>query len=139
MRITLSIICALTLIISFSNVSRSETTTVDKEFQGIWIPSNQKFCASTVRIEIHKNTVVLHSKNDSVNFGNLDICYSCAGGAQYSGIEVYLFPEKEITPSPFIIRFNADERKGILVIEVQDEKLKKRFPFDKYIFKRCKA
>ena len=132
------IIYTIAVILSFYNLSMAETTTVDKEFQGIWIQNSQNSCASAIRIEVRKDSVVLHNNKDTAKFGNLDVCYSCAGGAQYSGIEVHLFPEKEIAPSPFIIRFNADERKGILVIEMQDVKLKNRFPFDKYIFKKCK-
>jgi hypothetical protein len=123
---------------SFTGILRSETTAVDKEFQGIWIPVNRSSCSTPMRIEVSNKTVVLRNGNHSSSYKNIELCYSCAGGAGYSGIEVQLYPEIDVAPSPFIIRFNADEMEGIMDIEVQDPEVGKVFPFDNLKFKKCK-
>ena len=130
--------CLLVAAICFPLSLKSEITAVEKQFQGIWIPKNKSSCSGPMRIEVHKTTVVLCNGKHTATYGNIEMCYSCAGGAQYSGIEVQLYPEKETAPSPFIIRFNPDEKEGVMVIELQDSKIEKSFPFGKLRFKKCR-
>lgn len=73
-------ICVLVIFFVSLNVSNSDTLTVDEEFHGIWVENSQKSCISDIRIEVYGGLVTLYNKNDSAKFGNLDICYSCAGG-----------------------------------------------------------
>jgi hypothetical protein len=134
----ISVFCLFVVAIGFPFSLKSEATTVEAQFQGIWMPKDQSSCSAPLRIEVNKATVVLRNKNRTATYADIVMCYSCAGGAQYSGIEVQLYPEKETAPSPFIIRFNPDEKEGVMVIEIQDSKLKKSFPFEKLMFKKCR-
>jgi hypothetical protein len=136
-RLILIASCIIVLIaVAYTSV-RSETSVVENRFKGTWIPENQSSCIATMRVEIQGDSVVFHHKNDSVKFTNLGICRSCGGASHGQGIEIQIFPEDTL-PSPFIIRFNADEREGVMVIEMQDAKLSERFPFGLLKFKKCK-
>jgi hypothetical protein len=138
MRKAIITFCIFVATISFPFSPKCEVTAVEKQFQGIWITKDQSSCLVSIRVEVRKTTVVLRNGNHVATYGDIEMCYSCAGGAQYSGIEVQLYPEKETVPSPFIIRFNPDEKEGLMTIEIQDSKLKKSFPFEELIFKKCR-
>jgi len=130
-------ICVIAAVIALYPMARATITTVEKQYQGIWIPDNQSSCASLMRIEVYKDSVVLYNNNDRTTFRNLGTCYSCGSGPRGQGIEVQVFPD-DILPCPFIIRFNADEKEGVMIIEFPDPKIEKRYPFGKLRFKKCK-
>jgi hypothetical protein len=129
--------CVVVLIAVLYLPVRSETGVIENYFKGTWIPENQSSCIAAMRIEIQGDSVVFYNKNDSVTFRNLGICRSCGGASHGQGIEIQVFPEDTL-PSPFIIRFNANEREGVMVVDMQDAKLSKRFPFGELKFKKCK-
>jgi hypothetical protein len=110
------------------------------EFVGDWV-SKEAFCEATVRLRVEVDTVTLINGSDSQEFGDLHLCYSCEGGARYGGEVVWLMPEFNKLGSakrgPFTIRFNADEEKGITVIDIMDKSLKKRFPLHELKLIKC--
>jgi hypothetical protein len=111
----ISVFCLFVVAIGFPFSLKSEATTVEAQFQGIWMPKDQSSCSAPLRIEVNKATVVLRNKNRTATYADIVMCYSCAGGAQY-----------------------PDEKEGVMVIEIQDSKLKKSFPFEKLMFKKCR-
>jgi hypothetical protein len=73
----------------------------------------------------------------------LNICYSCEGGAQYSGEVVWLLPEFHSGNGvQFTVYFNANEEKGITVLQFEKEEkenIKKRFPLHDVKLRKCKG
>jgi len=129
------------LIISFIafDIASADLNKAEKSMQGVWVPQNIKSCKSVIKIEVFEEYLVLHYKEDSARFSDFDLCYSCAGGAKYSGIEVWVTPNFHNPKSGCLtLRFNDGERKGIMVVEFIDKSLGERFPFEKYNFIKCK-
>jgi hypothetical protein len=110
---------------------------VPPEFLGDWVPQNAS-CKSDVRLRVGTKTVTLINGADIQEFRDLDLCYSCEGGVRYSGDVVWLVPEFNKTRGPmFTIKFNADERKGVTVVEFENQELKARFPVHKIELMKC--
>ncbi|MBI5483696.1 MAG: hypothetical protein HY888_04435 [Deltaproteobacteria bacterium] len=114
---------------------------VPEEFIGDWLPTDNA-CDSKLGIKVEKDSVTLFNGADSKSFGDLDICYSCEGGAQYSGEVVWLLPEFHSGNGvQFTVYFNANEEKGITVIQFEKkekENIKKRFPLHDVKLRKCK-
>lgn len=113
---------------------------VPDEFIGDWLPASSD-CKSALGIRVEKSSVTLFNGTDTKKFGDLDICYSCEGGASYSGDVVWLLPEFHSGGSQFTVFFNAHEKKGISVIEFQKSEkddIKKRFPLHNVELNKCK-
>lgn len=81
---------------------------------------------------------MLLNGDKSKSFGDLDMCYSCEGGAKYNGRVVWLMPESHKNITPFTVRFNADEKRGITKLDIQEADLKRQFPLHDVALKRCK-
>lgn len=110
---------------------------VPDEFIGDWTPMKSA-CKSATILRVELESVSLLSKADQLSFGDLDICYSCEGGVRYSGEVVWLSPDFNKSGTvPFIIRFNANEKKGVTRIEFLDPELKKRFPIENVALRKC--
>lgn len=110
---------------------------VPKEFLGDWAPQGAS-CQSAPKLRVQSNLVVLLNGSDSQTFGNLDLCYSCEGGAQYSGEVVWLVPEfGKANPAPFTVYFNAKEEKGMTLVKIEKPDLKKRFPLHNIKLQKC--
>ena len=144
MRYGLSTVCGLLIIFSITigKTAQQEDShySVPDEFIGDWVPVIDT-CASPLRLRVAKHGVTLIYDDDKQTFGDLHLCYSCQGGAGYSGIVVWLEPEwasRHLRSSPFIIRFNDDERAGITVIDSMHSELAKRFPMDSTDLRKCK-
>jgi hypothetical protein len=110
---------------------------VPAEFIGDWVPVGGP-CEATSRLRVESDTVTLINGSDSQRFGGLDICFSCEGGARYSGRVVWLLPEfSKGGRSPFLVRFNANEEPGVTVVEFEREDLRQRFPLHNVKLQRC--
>jgi len=110
---------------------------VPAEFLGEWVPVAGS-CQDGNRLRVQSTTVTLVNGPDSQTFGDLDICHSCEGGARYGGIVVWLLPEFSAgSAAPFVVRFNADEKKGVAIIDIKRDDLKRRFPIDGLKLRRC--
>lgn len=144
MRYGLSTVCGLLIILSVTvggTAQREDTRfNVPNEFIGDWMPTTDT-CASPLRLRVLKREVTLIHGNDEQTFGDVHLCYSCEGGAKYAGIVVWLEPEFN-TGAPFVIRLNADEQKGIAVINYNQEsgreaELVERFPINEINLRKC--
>ena len=110
---------------------------VPAEFIGDWVPADAS-CASTIRLRVAPRTVTLINGSDAQQFGHLDICFSCEGGARYAGIVVWLLPEfSSKGRGPFRVRFNAGEERGVAIVEFEKADLRQRFPLHKMKLHRC--
>jgi hypothetical protein len=72
---------------------------------------------------------------DRVSKGNVGLSYSYFGNS-YQGIQFAAMADWDRT-QPFTLIMNAGEKKGRAQIMVADAALKKRFPLDKAMLKRC--
>ncbi len=80
---------------------------------------------------------VLINGAQSKAFGNLDFCYSCEGGAKYSGKVVWMMAEfGGKTDPPFTAQFNAGEKLGVAMLDLQPG-LQRQFPLQQVALKRC--
>lgn len=111
---------------------------VPKEFLGEWVPKRMS-CESPLRMIVKPDHVILQSDMKRKYYGNLDICYSCAGGSKYDGRQVWVHTEFfSETATGFVIMFNDNERKGIAKIQdIQNADLK-HFPLNNVDLKKCK-
>ncbi len=111
---------------------------VPDAFIGDWAPMKSA-CKSATILRVELESVSLLGKADQQSFGDIDICYSCEGGTRYSGEVVWLSPDfNQSGTAPFIIRFNANEKKGVASIEFLDPELKKRFPIENIALRKCR-
>jgi hypothetical protein len=110
---------------------------VPPEFIGDWVPLKAS-CQSKTLLRVAPAAVTLLSGANSQQFGDIGICYSCEGGAQYSGEVVWLTPEFHSgSVAPFIVRFNANEEKGVAVVEIKSGNIKRRFPVHERKLRKC--
>jgi len=120
-----------------------------RDFIGDWVPKNAS-CKSALRFRVGPKRVVLVNgqKSRSFKIRTGDYCMSCEGGARYSGQVIWLTPGmsdfadseySESSKPSFDIRFNADEKIGTTVLNMeQNPKLAKRFPLDGVELRKCK-
>ena len=107
------------------------------EFRGFWVPTSQA-CSSKLKFLVETNKVSFINDKDSINFNEVDLCYSCEGGANYQGRVVWITPkETSNNRVSFIAYFNADEKIGVTKIDIDDPDLKKRFPLEEVALKKC--
>lgn len=131
MRFIISV-CAF---IAASSVFASE---VPKEFLGDWVPRAAS-CQSELKFRVEPRRVILQNGATTRTFGDIDICFSCEGGAKYDGKIVWLMPEfNSNNPLPFTVYFNAEEKLGVTKIDIQDSQIQKTFPLNGVALKKCK-
>lgn len=83
------------------------------ELYGTYGPGGQCSASPRVSLDASGLYVVVGSKRGKLD--KVDACFSCAGGAQYQGIEVWLAPATPDGNGRMVIfRFNADEVPGKL-------------------------
>jgi hypothetical protein len=123
--------------IFFAISAYSKEITIPAEFLGDWVRIKDS-CESKIRLRVAPNTVTLLNGIDSELFGDLDLCNTCEGGAQYNGEVVWLSPEfNSGSSSPFTIRFNTNEKKGVAVIEIKRSRIMKRYPVHNKMLRKC--
>jgi hypothetical protein len=107
-----------------------------KEFHGYWVPQTST-CKSELGLHVEPTGVSLQNGAISRLF-TTQTCFSCEGGARYSGIVVWVSPIST-SEAPFFVYFNADERRGIARIEITSPELRSEFPIKNVKLKRCKT
>jgi hypothetical protein len=119
------------------SVNAAEST-VPSEFLGDWVPSKAS-CKSKMRLHVASTTITLINGADSQQFGNIDVCHTCEGGAQYSGNVIWLSPEFNSGDAPFMVRFNADEAMGVAVVDMESSSIGNRFPIYDMKLRKCQT
>lgn len=110
---------------------------VPAQFMGVWVPLGST-CSADRGLRVGETTVTLFNGADAQQFGDLDICHSCEGGARYGGVVVWVLPEFGAgRPAPFTVRFNANEERGVTIVEIGRDDLRRRFPLHNVKLRRC--
>ncbi len=52
----------------------------------------------------------------------VDVCRTCVRGMRYEGIEVWIGPNAKDGDQPFVFRFNANEKRGTVLVEQLNKK-----------------
>lgn len=85
------------------------------ELRGGYAPGGN--CALEPRVVL-TDVLTIHAAGKATRLAPLDACFSCAGGARYEGIEVWVARlGANGDPEEPMFRFNADEKRGALVVE----------------------
>jgi hypothetical protein len=125
-------------LIVLATAGHAFATEVPKEFLGYWVPQSAS-CQSGLRFRVEPSSVILQNGERKRTFGDLDVCYSCEGGAAYSGQVVWLVPEFNSNDlPPFTAYFNAGEKSGVTKLNIQEVEIQKAFPLHDLALKRCK-
>lgn len=98
----------------------AQTNVPPEELYGRYAPGGD--CSKQPRIEVSKTGVVIDTAAGRQGPLPIDVCYSCAGGAQYEGIQrwVYVKYGKDKWGGdnmPVIMMFNAEEKRGAVQID----------------------
>lgn len=119
---------------------------VPAEFLGVW--AAEGLCGSVPFLEVTEHSVVLTSASAAQTLPVSDVCRTCAGGSAYSdplscaGGSAYAGIEVQITVGlggspPLLLRFNARERLGDLLVKAGPGTAWGPLPTDHVIFRRC--
>lgn len=91
---------------------------VDPALRGAYAPGGD--CTKQPRVVL-SDVLTIYDGVAPNRIAPLDSCRSCVGGAQYSGIEVWVAQlGANGEPIQPMFRFNADEKKGALVVDKYD-------------------
>ena len=105
-----------------------------KEFKGYWVPT-QGMCNSALGVQVSDSKIIFKNGNLIKSYESDEPCYSCAGGANYAGIIVQLMPKN--SNDDFMIYFNAEERKGVAIVDIYSPDLLRQFPLKSVKLKKC--
>ena len=89
------------------------------EFIGDWVPVKGT-CDSTVRFRAEGNRFALINGKDSESYGNLFMSATYFGPDD-SGISKVVIPDSDTNDPPFMVFFNADEKKGVTKLDIYTE------------------
>ena len=88
---------------------------VSPDLKGSYAPGGD--CTKEPRVVIG-DTLTVIAGGKTTKYAPVDACYSCAGGARYEGIEVWVtYLDRNREPVYPMFRVNADEKRGSLVVD----------------------
>ncbi|MBF7012914.1 hypothetical protein QUC32_25150 [Novosphingobium resinovorum] len=101
----------------------SQSIPVPKNLYGNYAPGGD--CARQPRVVVNTAGVFLETASGKAGPLPVDVCYSCAGGARYEGIQVWVMVKygKDKWGGdtfPVTMMFNDGERRGALLLEHDD-------------------
>ena len=107
---------------------------VPKELQGYWVPTASS-CKSTLGVLVAASSVEFRGprKKQAVP---TQTCFTCEGGARYSGIVIWVLPAA-LTQDEFTLHLNSGERKGVAKVEFENPERWSSFPIHNVDLKRC--
>ncbi|WP_070156071.1 hypothetical protein [Sphingobium phenoxybenzoativorans] len=110
-----ALICAIAAVPAWADEGE-----IPPEIYGNYAPAGD--CAKQPRVTVSKGGVFLDTAAGKSGPLPVSVCYSCAGGARYEGIQrwVYVKYGKDKWGGdnmPVILMFNAEEKKGSVLVE----------------------
>lgn len=85
------------------------------ELRGSYAPGGD--CTKQPKVVL-TDVLTIHTAAGATRLAPLDACFSCAGGARYDGIEIWVARlGANGDPEYPMFRFNADEKRGNLVVD----------------------
>jgi hypothetical protein len=124
---------ALAVVLTTSRAG-AQTDAVPSDQVGVWVPAKAD-CNSSLRLELAPKKSTLVNGTDRVTHGNVGLTYSHFGNS-YQGISFVMMPDWDKT-QPYVVTFNASEKKGRTQVSFNDAALKKRFPLENVPLKKC--
>ncbi|MPT46943.1 MAG: hypothetical protein E2598_00795 [Sphingobium sp.] len=96
---------------------------VPKELYGSYAPAGD--CTKQPKVSVRKEGVFIDSSAGKSGPLPVSVCYSCAGGARYEGIEIWVYVKYGKDKwggdnMPVTLMFNAGEKRGALEITHDD-------------------
>jgi hypothetical protein len=82
------------------------------ELHGRYAPAGN--CGREPRVVADASGILIEADGRISRVEPLDVCFSCAGGARYEGIEIWV-GQKLGNEIVAVFRFNADEQPGALI------------------------
>ena len=125
---------AMFAVLSSPLLSKAQTDAIPADQLGSWVPAKSD-CKSPLKLELAPKTMTLVNGKDRVSQGNVGLTYSYFGNS-YQGIQFAAMADWDKT-QPLTVIFNAGEKKGRAQLLIDNAALKKRFPLDKAMLKRC--
>jgi hypothetical protein len=99
-------------------VTSAAAQAVAPDLMGAYAPGGD--CKQDPQVTIGQDLAV-RVGGKTTRFAPLDSCQSCVGGARYEGIEVWVtYLGKNGDPMYPMFRVNADERRGVLIVDKND-------------------
>lgn len=96
---------------------QAQSLPIPLDVYGIYAPQGN--CTQEPRVIVNPSGTFIESKGTKTGPLSVDVCLTCAGGVRYNGIERWLFLQNGKI-SPLLLRFNADEKPGHLVMSKND-------------------
>jgi len=93
---------------------------VPKDLAGRYAPRGD--CTREPRLIVDSQGITVQSGGKQSKLAPVDVCLTCAGGTRYEGIEVWIGPNTKGGDQPFVFRFNANEKRGTVLIEQLDRR-----------------
>jgi hypothetical protein len=113
----------------------AQTDAIPPDQLGVWVPAKSDCKSSTLKLELAPKTMTLTNGKDRVSKGNVGLSFSYFGNS-YQGIKFAAMADWDKT-QPYVVILNAKEKKGQAEIYFNDAALKKRFPLEGVLLKRC--
>ncbi len=110
--------CAALLPATASAAELTPSNPMPPEFHGTYGPRGD--CRASPRVSLDASGLYIVIGNKRGRIPRVDTCFSCAGGARYDGIEVWLSPMVGQRYAAYF-RFNADERRGALDVQASGD------------------
>jgi hypothetical protein len=108
------LVAALTLALPASAIEINAKNPPPADLHGTYGPKGG--CNRSPRVSVDTTGLYIVIGDSRGKVAPLDLCLTCAGGARYEGIERWLSPKVGGGYAAFF-RFNADEQRGLLVVE----------------------
>ena len=87
-----------------------------KDIQGSYAPQGD--CSKEPRVTLSAKDLVIQSAGKPTRLAPIDACFSCAGGARYEGIEVWVSQlGSDGNPKEPMFIFNSQEKRGVLLVD----------------------
>lgn len=107
---------------------------IPKSLQGCWVPASSS-CRSELGVLLAANSVEFRNKNKR-HLVPTQACFSCEGGAKYSGVVVWVSPSAP-GKSEFTLYLNAEEQEGVAKVEIDGAAMSAAFPLHNVALRRC--
>lgn len=117
-----TMIAASSVVVSVLAGLGGETSAMEvpKDLAGQYAPRGD--CTREPRLIVDGQGITVRSDGKQSKLAPVDVCRTCVGGTRYEGIEVWIGPNTKGGDQPFVFRFNANEKRGTVLVEQLDKK-----------------
>lgn len=124
---------ALAMLTAWALPADAQTDVVPPDLVGEWGPAGN--CTGPLKLVLAEKQATLVNGKDEATHGNIAVTGSYFGH-DYQGIMQVLLPDWDKT-QPYVVTFNAGEKRGDVTVDFNDSALKQRFPFGTTVLRKC--